>query len=329
MRSGIVAVWDQDREYAGKLTEYLRHEQGLQFRAVCYTQEENLIKAVENGQVSAVLAGRPVAQSSWLKNSDTLVLTLTEERETGTDKVYKYQSAYEVFRLLLSLQQTQGEETGARSATLRGIYSPVGGCRKTSFGLALGRELSENSSCLFVSLDICSGFRSLFDRRYPADLSDLLDSVSRGENILARLTSAVQPFGRLHYIPPVIWPEDIRQLEDHIPTLLRRLAGCGIYEEIVLDVGSGLALPERILMMCDVIYRPEQDDACLRARLFEYDHYLQTAGYDLLMKRIIPVTLPGMVEETQNSGIDQWGRWASLRPAVQRLLEEEKNDGWS
>ncbi len=325
MRSDLVAVWDEDRDYAARLSEYLRRHAGCPSRVVCYEEPEHLRAAVEAGRVAVAMAGRPVADSPWLDH--TAVLTLTETREAAAGTVCKYQPAAQVARALmeLGLWREQERGTAVRCARLRGIYSPLGGCMKTSLGLVMGSLLAEESSCLFISLEAHSGFRTLFERQYPVDLSDLFALMRRDGDLADGLPGALQSFGRLRYIPPVIWPEDVREAEKaELEKLLSALLRLGQFEEIVIDVGQDLARPEEVLGLCDRIYRPEKDDAFSRAKLAEYDAYLHDSGQEELLLRTEHIELGELTADGCGGSLSQWQRWEQMVPLVRRVLDREE-----
>lgn len=327
MRTGIVAVWDEDREYAAKLSEYLDSGRRQSSPVVMYSDPETLRRAVEAKQVSMALAGRPVAKSPWLQG--TAVLTLTENREEGALAVYKYQPAGEILRVLARFQEEAAatELPCKEPARLRAVYSPLGGCLKTSFGLVMGYLLAEEKSCLFVSLEAHSGFRTLFERQYPADLSDLFAAIREGGDIRGQLSEVLQAFGKLKYIPPVVWPEDVREAErGELKELLKRLAqGCG-FDELVVDVGQDLARPEEVLSWSDDIYMIKKEDAFSRAKLEEYTQYLKLRGYEPLLERIRAIPLERLSDGACAAQLNQWQRWERLAPEVRRILAEEEND---
>lgn len=324
MYSGMIAVWDQDQKYAGRLTEYLRRRSGLTAPVVLCSSEEALRQAADAGRIAVALVGRPAAGEPWLQGMP--VLTLTEEREPGEDRIYKYQPAFEVFRALAGVQTAALRDSPAigQPAGLRAVFSPVGGCLKTSFSLALGSVLAERRRCLFVNLEAHSGFRTLFGQQYPADLSDLLSCIREGTDALAKLPQTLQSLGRMQYIAPVIWPEDIREAEKHeIKDLLKILAGCGRFDEIVIDAGQDLSRPEDLLGWCDRIYCLRRADAFSAAKTAEYMSYLKVSGHESLDSRIRFVEVDGLAQAA--AGPDQWRRWEQLLPAVRRILEEEEH----
>ncbi len=327
MRSGMIAVWDKDREYAAKLSEYLHRQNSLGSTVVLYSDPDELKRVVDTHQVSMALTGRPVADSPWLM--ETAHLTLTEERDSGGSAVYKYQPAREILRIIAGFRDTSAaEETLAWGppAQLRAVYSPLGGCLKTSLALVMGSILAEEKTCLFLSLEVHSGYRTLFDRQYPMDLSDLFALVRQGCDVSGRLSGVLQSFGKLQYIPPVIWPEDIREAErGELKELLHILAHrCG-FEEIVLDMGADMSRPEEILAWCDKIYRPEKDDAFSFAKLTEYEEYLKVSGYGELAERTSRIPLSELAGEAPSMKWNQWQRWEQMLPAVRRLLAGERN----
>lgn len=328
MRSGIVAVWDKDREYAVRLSEYLSRQSGMASSVVYYSDSEALRQAVDTHQVSVAVVGHPVAESAWLK--DIPVLTLAEERSCEGTAVYKYQPACEVFRIISGFRE-RAEAAPALSgpaAKLRAVYSPLGGCLKTSLGLVMSCVLAEEKNCLFLSLEAHSGFRALLDRQYPVDLSDLFAAVRQRGDLQGELTGAVQSLGKLRYIPPVIWPEDIREAEQgELRELLRQLACTAGYDEVILDVGLDLARPEEILSWCERIYRPEKEDAFSSAKLAEYDSYLKASGQEALLDRTRKIPLSALSQGISPLRLSQWQRWEQMVPVVRRILAQEEQDG--
>ena len=337
MHAGIVAVWDHDREYAERLSEYLRRQGGLGAAVVSFGDLLQLKQVVDTHQTAVALVGDAAAESPWLE--DTPVVVLTEEggriqngrSPSGRRYAYKYQPAREILRIVSGLQArpmdgpavTAGVQRVGIPARIRGIYSPVGGCLKTSLGLVMGCILSEEKRCLFISLEAHSGFRTLLGRQYPVDLSDLFAAIRQGGTWQALLSDALQPFGKLQYIPPVIWPVDVREAEfQELEELLRQLALCGRFDEIIIDVGQDLARPEKVLALCDQIYCPEKKDVFSQAKLTEYDCYLRVSGYESLCGRMRSIPLSRLEAEGEGD-LGQWQRWECMIPAVRRILEEE------
>ena len=353
MRSGMIAVWDPDREYTEKLGEYLRRQGGMGPVVVSFSDRAKLQRAVEQGQVAVAVLGGMKEDTDWHLPIPTV--RLTEERRMETEGVcvkgqplrnggsgcyfYKYQPARRILPMLSKLQQQAVEpiigetpqpstvsvlSSVSQPARIRGIYAPLGGCLKTSLGLVMGCLLAEERRCLFVSLEAHAGFRTLFGRQYPVDLSDLFALVRQGGNWMGTLSEAMQPFGKLQYIPPVIWPVDVREAEfAELKELLQRLALCGRFDEIILDVGQDLACPEKILQLCDLVYQPEKEDIFSRAKLAEYEAYLRISGYEGLWERTRRIPLSRFPADLDGGSLDQWQRWEQMIPVVRRLLEEE------
>ena len=187
----------------------------------------------------------------------------------------------------------------------------------------MGCLLAEEKRCLFLSLEAHSGFRTLFGRQYPVDLSDLFALIRQGGDWLGLLTEAVQPFGKLQYVPPVIWPVDVREAEfSELRQLLHQLAVCGRFDEIVLDVGQDLACPEKVLQLCDEIYQPEKEDIFSRGKLAEYEAYLRITGQESLCERTRHIPISRLNLGMDSMALDQWQRWEQMIPVVRQILQE-------
>lgn len=346
MRSGMVAVWDADREYGQKISEYLRRRGN--YTVVCFQDRQKLRQAWEQGQIEVLLTGEE-DRGEWPGQTPIIVLTQhtvgressgqkTSEQEAWEQEIsgqedkpgvhpryfYKYQPARELLRLLSGMGKKQ---EGAKMAYIRGIYSPFGGCLKTSLGLVMGCLLAEDRRCLFVSLEAHAGFRTLFGRQYPMDLSDLFMTVRQDKDVAACLAETLQPFGKLQYIPPVIWPVDVREAEfSELKELLQRLACCGEFDEIVLDVGQDLACPEKVLQLCDVIYQPVKEDIFSQAKLAEYEAYLRICGQESLCQRTRSIPVSHLSLGAEGASLDQWQRWEQMIPVVRQILLEDDHE---
>ncbi len=342
MHSGIIAVWDSDREYAEKLCNYLRKQGGLGPSAVSFSDKDRLRQAIEHRQVAVTIAGGDAREEAWLHSSPLVFLT-EERRDLEEDNhgdqgtftcVYKYQPADRIVQAVSRVscrdaadrRALSGKQTVGSPARIRGVYSPLGGCLKTSFGLVMGCLLAERKRCLFLSLEAHAGFRTLFGRQYPIDLADLFAVIRRGEDPAEGLADALQPFGKLHYIPPVIWPVDIREAEfSELKELLHCLAVSGRFDEIVVDVGRDLARPERVLALCDEIYRLEKEDVFSQAKLSEYDCYLRVSGCEGIIERTKKIPMSQLSAGVGATMLDQWQRWEQMIPIVRQILEETED----
>ncbi len=339
MRSGMVAVWDSDREYGEKVSEYLRRQGELGSTVAFFGDMQKLRRAVESGQVAVAVMEQMEMDEDWMKQLPMIVLT--QERkpesvgasgETGHASAvamryyfYKYQSVRQLLRLLSGIQK---QVVSDRPARIRGIYSPLGGCLKTSLGLVMGCLLAEEKRCLFLSLEAHSGFRTLFGRQYPVDLSDLFAVIRQEGDVLEILSEAMQPFGKLQYIPPVIWPVDVREAEfSELKELLQRLALCGRFDEIILDVGQDLACPEKVLQLCDEIYQPEKEDIFSRGKLAEYEAYLRITSQESLCERTKRIPISRLAAGMDSTPLDQWQRWEQMIPVVRQILQEAGHEG--
>ena len=357
MRSGMIAVWDPDRGYGEKLSEYLRRQGRWDLTVVSFGDVEKLRLAVECGQVAVAVIGQqegggdlssqipgawdtspiPVVILSHdpkYKSMDTAIETenVSANRSASAKRwyFYKFQPAGRLLSLLSKIREGLAGETfvSASPARIRGIYSPLGGCLKTSLGLVMGCLLAEDRRCLFLSLEAHSGFRTLFGRQYPVDLSDLFAQMRQGGELLGLLAEAVQPFGKLQYVPPVIWPVDVREAEfSELQKLLQNLALCGRFDEIILDVGQDLACPEKVLQLCDEIYQPEKEDIFSQGKLAEYEAYLRITGQESLCERTKHIPLSRLTVGADGLPLDQWQRWEQMIPVVRQILQETDHEG--
>lgn len=324
MQAGVIAVYDQEPEYAMRLSDYISRQGRFPVGVACYAEEEALREAVRAGQVRMVIAGQ---MKEALTEDSLPVIHLTEEKTCQAMAVYKYQPAGKLLQLIEEVGQEimpLSETRTVAAAEIRGVYAPSGGCLKTTLALLMGVLLAEREKVLYLNLEAHSGFRVLMDCQYPADLSDLLAMMRQGEDVVEKLPGMLQSFEGLSYLAPVVWPEDIYETKpQEWRDLIGRLAGSGRFDQMILDVGLDFPCPEELLMCCGRVYRPEKPDAISRAKDAEYDRYLTASSRGELLSRMVPVPLGEIAGLGGCRSLDQWRRWEGLVPVVRKILWEE------
>ena len=153
------------------------------------------------------------------------------------------------------------------------------------------------------------------------DLSDLLYFYMGGNYNVLRLGSVVHSMGSLDYIPPIRYPQELLQAgPDEVAGLLKAIAQESPYENLVVDVGSSgrLALP--VLELCSVVYMPVKEDSISRAKLEEFDGYLEESGSREIKRRIQRLKLPNMGAVGRREPYFEQLLWGDLGDYARQLL---------
>jgi hypothetical protein len=91
-----------------------------------------------------------------------------------------------------------------------GVYSPVKRCMQTTFCLALGRILAEESKVLYLNFETFSGFNQIMDRTYRSDITDMMYIYECiPEKFILKLATITEKLDdKLDYIAPsAVFPE--------------------------------------------------------------------------------------------------------------------------
>lgn len=214
--------------------------------------------------------------------------------------IYKFQSCALILRQVLDFYAERapagrGKALRTEKMKLIGVYSPIGRAGKTTFALALGKELAKRKRTLYLNLEEYSGFETLYPYADGWTLSELMYFLKQGKNAFAcKLESIVQEMGGLHYVPPLKSPVELRHicLEDW-ERLLEALGRETGYERILLDLSGAVNGIFELLDRCDGIYTPICRDETGRAKLSQYEDTLKLLEMEEILKKTKQFLLPG------------------------------------
>ena len=323
----IMAVYDVDTSYAQRFAQVVNQKESCPFEATAFSSMERLKEYGKENRIELLLVSASVGREEAEQAGADRVIYLTEDgsSESGdVSGIYKYQSSENIVREAMACYcEDHAVQVSARlkGASILGVFSPVGRCLKTSFAITLGKLLAQESRTLYTNLEEYSGLSILTKTEYRMDLSDLLYFYMGGNYNVLRLGSVVHSMGSLDYIPPIRYPQELSQAgPDEIAGLLRAIAQESPYENVVVDVGSAgrAALP--VLELCSVIYMPGKEDRISRAKLEEFDGYLEESGNREIKRRIQKMKLPNLGAAGRREPYFEQLLWGDLGDYVRQLL---------
>lgn len=319
-------IFDRNEEYAKELAEYLNESIGKKsrrdrFSIHLFTEATALHAYCKEQAVDILLVSEPVSKEEQELFSSICVkkrLYITEYEEEG--KVYKYQSAEKILRIVMQTEDDQVSLQEKRETNqIYGVYSPVGRCGKTSFGLALAKVLAEEAPTLFLSLDTFSDLKKILPRQSTMDLSDLMYFALQGkEEIYRQSSKCINEIEGVQYVLPayggIAWNELNRtQWEDLFLYFLHATKN----QYLVIDFGTGVEKVWELLNLCDCIWMPyiEED-----RKLLEFEEFLLHSGREELYDRIRKIYVPkeyclGQVELRQIF----WGKLKSIAAGKRKV----------
>lgn len=319
MKRKQIAVCDEERQYTLRFAEYAGRHGNPLFVVHGFTCLEELLEDTKEHPADIVLLSKKYAKDLRKEEYQGQIICLSEEEyqeeEPEYPVIYKYQSCPQILKKAYDIY---AERTPASLGTaLRlgkmkriGIFSPLGRMGKTSFALALGKELAKQRRTLYLNMEEFSGFESL----YPSGgqtLSELVYFMKQGKKAFAcKLESVTGKIGSLSYIPPVKSPLELRDIKkEDWEELLTALEKESRYEFIILDLGFGAEGVFELLEACDIIYMPAASDETAKAKLWQYREALKLLELEEILEKTKELAFSA-VEQLEGYAKTEGKRWS-------------------
>lgn len=326
----ILAIYDRDTMYSRKLAEMIRKRAAVPFDAVSFDKGDQLLEFASRHKISVLLMGGDRELARQVRADKTIFLEDGREvlaKGTG-DGIYKFQSCDAILREAMGQYSVLDESVTQCvrvRAKVRGIFSPINRCMKTSLAVAMGRLLAQEAPALLISLETMSGYSQLYKEEYRHDLSDMLYYSASGRFSAVRLGSIVRSMGGLDYLPPVRCPEDLDlKCTEALPGLIEHIAKGSAYRNVVIDVGAVRRGTMEVLHECDTVYMPVGRDMVSRARIKEFEDYLKGHGHRRIYERLKKVELPVSMPQVSSKSYWEGLLWGELGRYTMALLARER-----
>lgn len=300
MKAGIIAICDNDVEYAHRLMQYIGSKKGVIIKTIVFTDKKALFEYVEENKADILLIS-PEMMDNRLSEEQIIILSpgAVSSELTGYPSIYKYQSSDIILRELLNYfaELKKGEGVAgviADTTEIIGVYSPIREIAQTTFAVVLGKILSEEFSVLYISLEEFSIFEKVFDISYTGDLADLVYLFRQNPEALPiKLPSIVHNLEGLSYIPPMLYSEDLRKIKIREWTeLIIKIAKTGIYDKIIIDIGSMLEDIFKMIDICDICYMPVNSMWVSLMKVSVYEEYLLKSEKQDVLNKTRKIDIP-------------------------------------
>ena len=279
MRMSKIPVWIQlrDKEYAQKMEEYLSVQYGER------------IEMGGEGSDSVVITDQ--AEDA---EDDKILLNFDNDMEGG---ISAYQSMDEIARMILKQGEKQGyalieeipekleERAGQYSdeqpfSGLTGVFSPVGGCGKTTFSIAYCEAAAQKypgKKILYWNAEGAADWQMFFWNPCPYTMSDLIYCLLMGEENMQEYLReiAVGQDSGLFFIKPCTSFQDLNVLEgEELSRLLRVLTE--YFDLVICDMNTAFEnINRQILRLCKTRYYLVSDMPGGRLKLQDFAENLQ------------------------------------------------------
>ncbi|GEM_PF-2660645 len=312
MGSKIFAIYDPEEGFAERLARALtREEYDYRFRA--FTDRSSFLDALQRERASVALVAtggmsheesrdflaqvrgfaKHCFRFSPRKRELGQIAESVPEFGAGPDdtasmvrRIYQYQNAQGIFRDVMETirMETLPEriKLPGRAARKIAVFSPKGGCGKSTLALRLAQELSAQGRALLLQMDTFSEDCVREDRR--GDLGDCFYYLR--QNCLDKETweGLHGSLRSVDVIGPPLNPEDMEEIgPEEWASFLEALAGFG-YAFLVLDAGSSFRTISMAFESCDAVVVPGSGEP--DGKWEHFMRYLKGTGHGSWESRI-------------------------------------------
>lgn len=291
MDKRILAICDQEENYAYRMMEYLNEKENMPFDIHVYTDVGILTDSPQLRQIECLM----IAESTYTPQVEELeiphILILNETGNAIGDNRYnisKYQSTDCIFRDVMSYYSEKSillppklRATGERMRII-GIYTPINRCLQTTFSLTLGQMLARKHKTLYMNFEHYSGMNALLGKHFQADLTDVVYYMECAREKMAyKLENIVETVNGLDFVPPVEMYPSLQGIRGEQWTmLLNEMEQFSEYEYLLLDLSDCVNGVFDILRACDKVYTITRNDSIALAKMEQYETMLKTLEYE-------------------------------------------------
>ncbi len=314
------AICDLESVYAGKLTDYISDKQNIPFQILAFSGIESLESFVMEHEIELLLISSKMMCSKVRQMNIKRIIILSEgevvREYQDYPTVYKYQASDSLVAEVMEAYVSQAKEMApmfmARDAKIIGVYSPIGRCGKTTFALTLGQILAQKQSVLYLNLEDCAGFSGIMDKKYKADITDVMYYIRQNKgNVIFKMSSITQKLGNLDYVPPAYLASDLNDvMPEEWMILLGTITSLGGYECVILDMGGTLEERLPLLSSCTEIFSPICEGISAHSKIEQYEKQLEELEYTEILDKTRYIQLPFVeIKESGEYTLEQlvWG----------------------
>jgi cellulose biosynthesis protein BcsQ len=317
-----IVLADADELYLNQLSNYFI-EKTNKFDVCSFSSKESLIKYLSDkaNKIDMLLFSAEIADEA-IANADISVKILLSDGTSGDAKgfetVNKYQKSDKfVNEILMIYAEKTGcadaVTTGNKQTKVIGVYSPVGGCGKTTMALALSVCLAHMEKKVFyLNCERINSTADFLNAAPSGSLSDVLLAVkTKGANVGLRIIANryVDPASGIHCINP---PESMLELNElslsELKKLIQEFDRLSEFDTVVVDFDTSFSLAKvELLSCCDLVLTPFTPDSLsvgkISLLLREFQMHPELDPLFAKIHFAINKADGGSVQNIQNSGI--------------------------
>jgi len=297
-----LVICDKEARYAKGLGDNISERKELAFKVYACTSMDSMFRLLNSRKVDILLIDEGFVREERVQFHAEQIFVLTKEncKDLGDEEIeiFKYQCADAILAEVIDTYLRKSNVTilkkiKKQSKKLMAVYSPIHRIGKTTFALAMGRELAQKEKTLYLNLE---GYSSI--QGEGKDLGELLYYVRQDpESLGNRLSMIVKRQEALDYVIPMEMITDLKEISvNEWKNFLQRVVEESIYETVVLDLGDCVDGVFEILQLCDWVYMPVLEDEVSHQKVCRFEETLLRIGLDGILRKITKFAAPDDIE---------------------------------
>ncbi len=282
---------DQDEHYLMQLANYLQNHHGGSFNVSYVTSESHLKTYLgkHRDSLDLMMVG-PMFGKALYTGIQTTVILLSDGRLENGDAEYpvldKFQRGDQVVSKALQIYLEQHPDrhfinTAPGSNRLIGVFSPSGGCGKSTVAAGLSAIAHhQGKKAMYLNLEGCESTEAWFPQGSSPGISELFYHLKEGAPQLSLKLEALtyrDPGSRVRSFMPADTLLDFNELTDgDLETLAEELRKTGDLDVVFVDMAASVdAKNLKIMELMDQILLVVADDSASQAKVRRFLSQIQ------------------------------------------------------
>lgn len=303
MNEKTLVICDKEARYAKGLGDNLSDRNEFVFKVYAFTDLKHINNFLEKHKVDVLLIDEVFTREERKSFEAEQNFVLTKESCKDLDEneveILKYQCADAILAEVLETYLRKSNVTilkkfKKQSKKIIAVYSPIHRIGKTTFAMALCKELSKEKKTLYLNLEGYSGFRE-----EAKNLGDLFYYFRQEQEELGtRLSMLVRKKDSVEYIAPMPMITDLKEINvNEWKQLLQRILDESVYENVVLDLDECVDGLFEILQLCDWVYMPVLDEEVSHRKVCGFEEGLVRLHVDEILRKTTRFVVKDNMEE--------------------------------
>lgn len=301
-----VVIADDDKQYLNRLVGYIT-EKNNNFNISCFTEKGSLLKYISEqlNKIHILILSEKMYSEEIKKTRIDLTLVFDDGMGgglPGIKSINKYQSATEFINtILMEYSEATGDMDTIKndmvdSTGVIGVYSPVGGCGKTTLAVLLSKGLAAyGKKVLYLNYEGVSSAAQIFKGTGRHNMSEVfLAAKTKKANVALKVMQCKETDSEsgIDFIAP---PECATEYGEMLPSELRRIVAevkaAEQFDFVVVDMNSGYNNDVlEVMEECDKLLVPFNmtDTAVCKMNIFA-DEIRMNERFDSIVGKMIGI----------------------------------------